>query len=518
MKHRYAALLLALVLLLGSQSALAQEATYVFPYEGFRYTQKGNETVLTQTNLDAHSELIVQLGTTKEAILASYMASGIVMEVIPQEGGQIAISVANAGEFADVKRMNALDENRLEAFRKRFEDSGLYESCALTETEPVCVRLTSSAMYASMPVYTLRYAMLHLGRLYMITQTIVGRVPDESDDARMAQVLSGMKLLNTVSEPTPAPTPVPTPTPEPTPEPTPGVAELISTTGVMTVEGVPAYTSDAQITPTGKTDPSAQVTVAVGDETLGKTTAKRDGTFSIRITLPQEGEQMLAVMTDTAEAMFAVHYEMPAAKLEILEPADTTFTGNSVLVRGQTEPNATVYAKGLDVNTNVKAGKNGVFSIRIAMDDEGTQTYELRVKARDFKETTKDITLTRVFSEREGISRFRQKMSALEYINLSRNPQKYQGTKFSYRGKVMEFTDYDGSPCALICVDNASVGVWYEPIWVVLTGEEELKVGHVATFYMTGEGLTLPAGGQYTKDGAEVEAPVARAAYVADIK
>lgn len=518
MKLRYMALLLVSALLLGVQSAWAQEATYVFPYEGFRYTQKENETVLTQTNLDEHAELIAQLGTTKEAILASYMASGIVMEVIPQDGGQIAVGVADAGDFSGVKRMSAMDDEQLDAFKRQFEDSGLYESCTLTDTDPVCVRLTSSAMYASMPVYTLRYAMLHLGRLYMITQTIVGRVPDESDDVRMSDVLSGMKLLSTVSKPTPAPTPVPTPTPEPTPEPTPGVAELLSSTGTMTVEGVPAYTNDAQIVLSGKTDPSAQVTVAVGGDTLGKTTAKRDGTFTIRVTLSQEGEQTLAVMTDTAEAMFAVHYEMPSARLEILEPMDTTFTGDSVLVRGQTEPGATVYAKGNGVNTNVKAGKNGVFSVRIAVDEEGPQTYQLRAKVKDFKETTQSITLTRIFTEREGITRFRQKMSALDYINLSRNAPKYQGTKFSFRGKVMEFTDYDGSPCALVCVDNASVGVWYDPIWVVLTGEEELKVGHVATFYMTGEGLTLPAGGQYTRDGAETEAPVARAAYVADIK
>ena len=67
MKHRFAALMLALALAASAQAALAQGATYVFPYEGFRYTQKENETVLTQTNLDEHSALIAQLGTTKEA-------------------------------------------------------------------------------------------------------------------------------------------------------------------------------------------------------------------------------------------------------------------------------------------------------------------------------------------------------------------------------------------------------------------------------------------------------------------
>ena len=81
------------MLMLVASCALAQ-STYVFPYEGIRYTQGSGETVLTQTNLDEHSALIASLGTTTDAILSSYMASGIVMEVIPQEGGQIAVSVA----------------------------------------------------------------------------------------------------------------------------------------------------------------------------------------------------------------------------------------------------------------------------------------------------------------------------------------------------------------------------------------------------------------------------------------
>ena len=115
-RKRAAALVLAAAALLGVSGAQAQEATYVFPYEGFRYTQKDNETVLTQTNLDEHTELIAALGTTREAILASYMASGIVMEVIPQGGGQIAVAVTDAGEFADVMRMEKISEEKLAAF------------------------------------------------------------------------------------------------------------------------------------------------------------------------------------------------------------------------------------------------------------------------------------------------------------------------------------------------------------------------------------------------------------------
>ena len=516
MKKRAMALLLGMALLFGA-AACAQEATYVFPYEGFRYTQKENETVLTQTNLHEHEALIASLGTTKDAILASYMASGIVMEVIPDDGGQIAVSVTDAGDFSSVKRMEKITDEQLAAFKALFDESGLYESVTLTDTTPVCVRLTSSAMYASMPVYSLRYATLHLGRLYMITQMIVGRAPESADDARMAQVLSGMKLLSTASNPTPVPTPMPTATPEPTPVPTPGVAEVLASAGVMEVSGVPSYTNDPVITVSGVTDPGAEVRVTVDERTLGSATAKRDGSFTLRVTLPHEGEQTLAVMTDTAEAMLSVTYEMPMAKLIITSPESPVFSGDHVMVRGETEPNATVYISGRGMNTNVKANKNGSFSVRVFIEDEATETFELRTKIKGYQESSTEITLTREFTLREGIAAFRKKMQTVEYADLARAPEKYAGKQFMYRGKVMAFTDYDGRACALVCVDNPTAGKWYDPVWIVLSGEEALTEGCIASFYLKGEGLTLPADGAYTIDGAAAEAPVAEAVYINDI-
>ncbi|MBE5800018.1 MAG: hypothetical protein E7321_08735 [Clostridiales bacterium] len=517
MKKRAMALLLCAMAFLFAAGALAQGATYVFPYEGFRYTQKESETVLTQTNLHEHEDLIAALGTTQDAILASYMASGIVMEVIPQEGGQIAVSVADAGAFSDVKWMSEIGEERLAAFKALFEESGLYETVELTDTVPVCVRLTSSAMYASMPVYSLRYAMLHLGRLYMITQTIVGRAPESADDARMAQVLSGMKLLSTVSDPTPAPTPVPTPTPEPTPVPTPGVAEVIASSGVMEVSGVPSYTNDPRITITGVTDPSAEVRVAVDEKTLGSATAKRDGSFTLKVTLPEEGEQTLAVMTDAAEAMLAITYEMPMARLNVTLPENSVFSGDHVMVRGKTEPDATIYISGKSMNTNVKANKNGDFSIRVSIEGEGTETFELRTKVKGYQENRTQITLTREFTLREGIAEFRKKLQPVEYADLLKDPAKHEGRQFMLRGRVEAFADFDGRASALVCVENVAVGEWKDPVWVVLSGDEDLAQGNIATFYLIGTGLTLPADGAYTRDGADVEAPVAEAKYVAEI-
>ncbi|MBR5303120.1 MAG: hypothetical protein IKU38_09815, partial [Clostridia bacterium] len=353
--------------------------------------------------------------------------------------------------------------------------------------------------------------------MYMITQTIVGRAPESADDARVAQVLSGMKLLSTVSEPTPEPTPVPTPTPAPTPVPTPGVAEVIASAGNMQVDGVPSYTNDPVITVSGVTDPSAEVRVTVDERTLGRVTAKKDGHFALKVTLHDEGEQTLAVMTDTAECMLSVTYEMPMARFEITSPESPVFSGEHVMVRGQTEPNATVYISGKGMNTNVKANKNGDFSIRVFIADESTETFELRTKIKGYQENSTEITLTREFTLREGINYFRKKMQNVAYAELAKAPEKYAGKQFMYRGRVMAFTDYDGRACALVCVDNPTAGKWYDPVWVVLGGDEEIKEGDIATFYLYGAGLTLPADGAYTINGRTIEAPVAEAAYVSDV-
>ena len=510
MKHRVCALMLGLALMTGA-TAQAAQSTYVFPYEGLRYTQQEGETVLTQTNLDEHAELIEALGTSADAILASYMAAGIVMEVIPEAGGQIAVSVADAGAFGDVQSMEEMDEERKAAFLAQFDMSGLYESCSMTDTQPACVRLTSSAMYGSMPVYTLRYATLHLGRLCMLTQTIVGRVPDASDDLQMEKVLSGVRFLSTVSAPTPTPTPMPTATPAPTAEPTPGVAEVIASEGDLVVEGVPAYTMTGDLMITGTAGASQEVTVRVEENTLGKATTRKDGTFSIRVKLPHQGDLTLAVMTETAEQMLAVRYEKPAAALEITAPESRVFTGDNIMLRGITESEATVYVEGDHLNTNVKANRNGAWSVRIFFDNEGTRTFTVRVKADDKRETSTQVTLTRELTEKEWVANFRKKMVEINYEQLVKNVQDHAGKQIVERGKVMEFADYDGSPCALICTENPGKGIWTEPMWVVMADAEGINVEDIITVYLVCEGLTLPADSAYYKDGVVTgEAPVMR--------
>ena len=512
MKHRIAAcLLLAGMLMMGAVASA--QTTYVFPYEGFRYTQQEDEIVLTQTNLDSHAELIDSLGTTADAMLASYMARGVAMEVLGEDGGQIAVSVLDAGDFADVQAMSEMTAERLEAFRAQFEQSGLYDSCAVAQTEPVCVKLTTSAMYGETPVYIVRYATLHLGQMIVFEQTVVRDLPDADDEARMASVLGGVKLLSRLAVATPAPTPVPTPTPKPTAVPTPGVAKVVKSEGEMALAELPSFTTDRKLTVSGTTSAHAEVTVAVDSKTIGRVTSGADGAFSVGVTLPQTGDLLLAVMTETSEQMVAIRYEAPAAKLEITGPQETTFTGDNIVIRGETEPEATVFVDDGDDRTSVKANKAGSFSARVYLEKEGARTFTVTARADGFADTAAQITLEREFTERERVAVFRKKMIEAEYDAVARNPERYIGEYFIERGRVMEFADYDGTPCALVCMANPSKGQWYEPMWVILDVSMEVVEGEILTFYLIGEGLTLPADAVYYRSGVSAEAPVMRAAF-----
>ena len=227
---------------------------------------------------------------------------------------------------------------------------------------------------------------------------------------------------------------------------------------------------------------------------------------------------MLAVMTDDAEQMLSLRYEMPSVPLTVTDPAEPVFTGDTVTIKGITAPEATVYLKGTGVSTNVKASKNGVYSIRVTFKDAGTQTFSLRASLKGYRDTETTVTLTRELTDRERLTAFRVNMIDFDYANILKNPARYEGKHFKIRGKVMEFTDYDGSPCALVCANNASVGVWYDPVWVVLDGTEDIAEESILTFYIIAEGTTLPADGRYTEEGEEIEAPVARAFLVTEAK
>ena len=181
------------------------------------------------------------------------------------------------------------------------------------------------------------------------------------------------------------------------------------------------------------------------------------------------------------------------------------------MVRGITEPNATVFVTSDNMHSSVKANKNGAFSVPLTIEKAGSEVFRLRVNPKDKDETIVEITLTRVLTEREQLAAFKATQAQIRYEDLLLDPTAFIGKNFIFRGKVMDFTDLDGQPCALVCVSNPQTGIWKDPIYAILKVNDDVNTGDVLTFYLVGTGITLPASGEYLESGVETEVPVASA-------
>ncbi|MBQ8094998.1 MAG: hypothetical protein IJ242_15710 [Clostridia bacterium] len=486
-------------------------STYVFPYEGFRYTQQGEETVLTQTNLESQSSFLESLGTNVDAVLANYLANGIAMEVI-MDAGQIAVSVADNPYYGGTETLNELDINEKNDILQQFESSGLYESSNLVDTKWGTIRVTSSAMYASMPVYSIRYLTMANEKLYTLTMTVIGRQIEAADDEAVLTVLDGMQLFEARKQAEAVATSAPAVTPKPKPEQKYATLNIVE--GSMSIDPVSETIYEETAILNGLTDAGATVTVLCDGQKVGQATANNEGQFTVRVRLPELGENSLVLETENARAELMLIYMLPLAEIKILEPENPAFTGGSVLVRGDTVPNATVYFNGGQINTNVTANRNGQFSIRLTLERAGKVELKVRSHASGYSDETIDLVLERVLTEREQIAAFRQSALVLDYETLVNQPGTYADKGFIFRGRVMDYTDYNGRPCALVCVSNPSTGIWNDPLYIVIDTDNSPSIGDIMTFYMTGEGITLPAEGIYTRSGETEEAPVAHAFYI----
>ena len=500
------------LLLACASSAIAEDApTYVFPYEGFRFTAEPGERVLTQQNLAEHAELLGVLGTTPEVMLSSFIAGQTVMEVLPEGGGQYALSVASAGDFASYQNVARMEEADRQAFADLFSASGMYEDVAWSKRLPEYLTMVSSTLQGDVALYTLTYTTLRHSQLYLLRATVIGRRPDASDAAAVESLLGRVEYLGRIATPEPTATASPVPTPSPTPRPTPGSATMTQHVEGLTliVSDMPAWTDEEELAITGTTMAGATVKLLAGETQLARATADRGGAYKLSGLLPEEGVLALTVTAELtgqapASQTYAVRFARRTAALTVTEP-DSVVEQSKFYLRGVTEPNATVYAKGPGLSTNVKSNGNGVFSVPVTQEKEGEVTYELTVKKKGLHDGSTSYTVARKFSDRERLAAFRGSLSATSYSQLAKDVAACKDQKLTFRGRIGAFGDMDGMPCLLLYTRNPSRGEWVDPLWIVCDEILSFSEGDILTVYVTVEGTTADY------EGAQL--PVVRLAF-----
>lgn len=510
--------LFALLTLLSAPALAEDDAlTYVFPFDGVRYTAAADETVLTQENLAEHADFLAAQGTTPETVQAGFAAAQTVLESYT-DAGQVSLSVGESADFRLDVNVARMDEARRAQFLASFADSGLYETAAWSAENAEYIRLTYSAMYGDVPVYFLSYVTLRHGQLYTYTATVAAREITDADDAAVLSVVNRIEYLGQLATPAPTATPTPVPTPSPTPRPTAGIAALTGETQGLTllVDNVPAWIDEPEITVTGTTVKDARVTVTVNGVDAARSTAARDGSFKVTAPLSEEGALTIGVRSylkgeETAEKFYAVTYEMRTLTIQITEPLGVVESETSY-IRGVTEPNATVYITG-DENTNVRANGEGAFNIKVRHTKEGEYSYTLTAKRDGYHDGVLDFTLTRQLSYQEQYAAFKNDVKDIKDISYERlcaETESNKDKKISLRGRIGAFSDYEGMPCLLIYSANPGTGIWTNPVWVLCEEILSFEEGDIITVLGVVEGTQLP----FTDaEGTQSMLPVVRMKY-----
>ncbi len=502
--RRIGTLALCILLVLAPWSALADAkgGDFVFPYEGFRLAAATDWRVLTQHNLAEHADFLASLGTSEAAMLASFQAERVVMEILPDAGGQITLAiVSDAG-------LNRVEPDALLA---AYEAMPRYQQVAFSPDAPEWLRMVFTSQQAGLSVYTLRYVTLAHGQQYMLSSSVIGREPTADDDQLVLDVIGRLSFLTALASPEPTPSPSPEPTAEPTPKPTPGVAPMLTEQPGMALEAQPpAWTDAYRVTIVGTTEPEAELRFMLGDKMLARGASKKNGSFSQLVTLPENGviELRIEAVKDgqkKATKTYRIHFEQPVVPLTMTEPAGP-MTKAEFPIRGSTAPYAKVSILGEKLRASTTANAQGFYSMRVKIAEEGTQEYLLVASTAGYQDGKLDISITRQFTEKEAIAAFRTKLVPSDYGKLVKTPDAYTGKNMSFRGRVTDVGENDGKPCLLISTAlSEKSDESADSLWIVSDSPFSYQVGDTATFYVRPTGNLMPF---HTATGKILNLPV----------
>lgn len=119
--------------------------------------------------------------------------------------------------------------------------------------------------------------------------------------------------------------------------------------------------------------------------------------------------------------------------------------------------------------TTLKAGKTSTIIIHYE-----NMAYELSIKC---------TSLT--------AKKYKENCKSIQYKKLCRTPDKYEGKKLKFTGKIFQVIEEDYYTCYLIEVTKGEYGIWDDRVYVEYWGDSEKRLleDDIVTFYGESQGL-----------------------------
>lgn len=257
-----------------------------------------------------------------------------------------------------------------------------------------------------------------------------------------------------------------------------------------------------KVTISGKVENAEQLTIS-GNEVI----INDDGSFSYEAILTEGTNKIEIVASNSKEKLKDVTSEIVITRanpvIDLKIPGNTTVSESSYKLEGSTLAGATVTLyQDTTVIESKTADANGYFAFTVNTENEGTYHYKVSASKEDYAEHSLTMDVTRQLSAEEKAAAKRASATTIEFAQLKKNPDKYEGEYVKYKGEIVQILEEGNFTVIRLAVTPTSYGYDFNDIiWVEYIGTTEFVDEDIVTVYgtITGEySYTSTAGWEIT--------------------
>ncbi len=490
---------LFLVCLLMLSPALGETAPYSFFSEGLRLYLPGDWQVLTPSNLNDKELVIASLGTTAEALAASFAGSGTLLEAYPAQGGQLRVQRQPLPEGFDAQDAFSMTAKQRDDFLVKMARSNGYAHGSWSQDLPEFAIFRGSTSLQSLSVQTITYATVRYGQVYTISCEMIGREPTAADEAALHTAAASLLFLGMQKTPPPAITikPQATLNTQPTPTPAPAEVKVQRDETYLALDFAPSVSKSTKLTLTGVTEPNTPMRYYVNGKGYERFTADSEGRFTCLIrNLPKAGKNVIAIYAigdkGYGVVTFTVLLEQEKAPLAVT-PVKEGVADNRTVITGAVLPGSTVQVLYRAKTYDAQVKEDGSFTCEVELNKVGENTFTIRAALPGYLRGEEKLTVLRVKSETDEKAAFMKKLRRIAYDKLCAKPQSYKDSRVQFTGRVLSLSGLLGQPMAVITTEGPA-----SPVAVLCEDLHDLQIDQEVVMLCTLTGamreVTLPAG------------------------
>jgi hypothetical protein len=479
--------------------ALGETASYSFYEKGLRLYLPGDWQVLTLSNLNDHEQEIKSLGTTAEALAASFQDTGTLVEAYPAEGGQIRVQIQSLPAEFTAQDAYSMTAEQKENFLLKMAKSGGFLSGAWSEELPEFAIFRGNTSMQSLSVQTIAYATVRYGQVFMVSAEIIGREPTKADEDDLNAAAASMLFLGTQGTPQPAVTPPPRATlnTQPTPTPAPAEVKVQRDMTALTLDYVPSIVKTAKLTVTGVTTPDTPLRYYVNGQGYERFTSDSEGRFTCQIReLTRDGKNLVTIHAIGEKGYGVVAFTVILAQEKApltVSPMTQGVAGNSAVITGAVLPGSEVQVLYRTKTYDAVVLEDGSFTCVVGLDKLGENTFTVRATLAGYKKGEEKITAVRIKSDLDEQDAFQKKLRSISYDKLTAKPEAYKDSSVKYTGQILSLSGQGGQPLAVISTEGSA-----NPVAVLCKDLYGLELNQQAVMLCTLTGamreVMLPSG------------------------